>query len=293
MAEAALGERARAFYKMSGSGNDFVFFRSDDPELDPLGSSGIVKALCIRETGVGADGVVLLGAHGDNAIRIRYFNSDGSLGELCGNATLCATRLAPELGLIQSAEFEIHTDSGVVAARMRDGLPEVDLAPVSEISDAADGIERLARESCIGFARAGVPHIVIVDDELETADVVGRGSRLRHDPSLRDGANVNFVAPAKDGEWAMRTFERGVEGETLACGTGAVASAILLSRWGRAEGPVRLRTRSGRTLEVRLHQQGDAWYPSLRGAAHIVFTGQLRDFRPTEGRDEAPAASAS
>jgi len=291
MVDAALRDRARAFYKMSGSGNDFVFFQSDDVEADPVAASAMVRALCVRETGIGADGVVLLGRQGDNAIRIRYFNSDGSLGELCGNATLCATRLGPELGLVRVREFEIHTDSGIVAARMRDGLPEIDLAPVTEISDDAAGITRLARESCLGFARAGVPHIVIVDAELETADVVGRGSRLRHDPSLRDGANVNFVAPVKDGEWAMRTFERGVEGETLACGTGAVASAVLLSRWGRAEGPVRLRTRSGRTLEVRLRRQGDAWYPSLRGGAEMVFTGQLRDFRAAGGHDEVPVGS--
>ena len=96
------------------------------------------------------------------------------------------------------------------------------------------------------------------------------------DPSLRDGANVNFLSP--DGsDWKIRTYERGVEGETLACGTGAVAAGILLTQWGRASGPVGLKTRSGRRLEVRVTRNGDAWNPSLRGPADIVFEGELRD----------------
>jgi diaminopimelate epimerase len=89
------------------------------------------------------------------------------------------------------------------------------------------------------------------------------------------GANVNFVAPEKDGRWLIRTYERGVEGETLACGTGAVAASILLAGWGRSDSPVRLLTRSGLELSVRLRRDGDHWRPSLRGNAELVFTGQL------------------
>lgn len=276
------------FFKMSGSGNDFVFFDSSLGGMERLETPEFVRAICVRETGVGADGVVFLEPAGKQAIRIRYFNSDGSLGELCGNATLCATRLAHELGMVAAGELAVETDAGVIAARMVDGLPEIDFAPVTEIRPEVAEIEALPRESAMGFVRAGVPHIVILDGDIDTVAVLGRGSRIRRDRSLRDGANVNFVSPGAGpsaGRWRMRTYERGVEGETLACGTGAVATAILLVQWGRAASPVRLETRSGRVLEVRLRAEGGMWYPSLRGNADLVFSGELRDFL---GREDLP-----
>jgi len=162
---------------------------------------------------------------------------------------------------------------------MREDLPEVDLAPVTEVAPQLDSVGRLDREERLGFVRAGVPHVVIIDQDVATADILGRGSRIRRDPALRDGANVNFLS-GKPGGWTIRTYERGVEGETLACGTGAVASAILLVEWGRDSSPVRLETRSGKQLEVRLRREGSAWRPSLRGSADLIFTGQLRDLQP-------------
>lgn len=266
----------RRFYKMSGSGNDFVFFESTDGDMSELENPDAIRALSARGTGVGADGVVFLKPDSDESFSIRYYNSDGSLGELCGNATLCATRLANELGIISAPEISIKTDAGVITARMSNGLPEIDLAPVSEVQLEVPDIPRLDREQALGFARAGVPHIVIIDEDVETADIIGRGSRVRRDRSLRDGANVNFLSET-GGTWSVRTYERGVEGETLACGTGAVAAGILLIEWGRAISPVSLRTRSGRTLTVRVHREGGLWYPSLRGSAEIVFAGELRD----------------
>jgi len=267
-------DASRLFYKMSGSGNDFVFFDLSDGPPGELESTRAVQALSARGTGVGADGVVFLQPGDDRSFEIRYYNSDGSRGELCGNATLCSLKLSQDLGLVSEGEISIQTDAGTITARMVDGLPEIDLAPVSEVLAVAPGIPRLGREEFLGFARAGVPHIVIIDEDVETADIIGRGSSIRRDRSLRDGANVNFISP-EDGGWAIRTYERGVEGETLACGTGAVATAILLNEWGRAGSPVALRTKSGKTLEVRIRKQDDLWYPSLRGAAELVFTGRL------------------
>jgi diaminopimelate epimerase len=270
------GLMGRAFYKMSGSGNDFVFFDVREEAPGTLGTAEAIRLVCARGTGVGADGVVFLDRDDDDEITIHYYNSDGSLGELCGNATLCALRLATELGMAGGGEVRINTDAGLIHARMAGGLPEIDLAPVAEIAADFGAIPRLDREQQLGFARAGVPHIVILDQDVESADVIGRGSRIRRDPALRDGANVNFLSPAGD-DWKIRTYERGVEGETLACGTGAVAAGILLTLWGRVTGPVGLVTRSGRRLEVRVASEEDAWRPSLRGAAEIVFTGELRD----------------
>ena len=265
----------RAFYKMSGSGNDFVFFDVGQEPPGSLESPAAIRAISARRTGVGADGVVFLEPRSSSEFAIRYYNSDGSLGELCGNATLCALRLASDRGMVSQAEVSIHTDAGIIQARMADGLPEIDLAPVTEVSPEAAGIPRLDREELLGFARVGVPHIVIVDRDVATADVLDRGSRIRRDPSLRDGANVNFVT-ASGNDWKIRTYERGVEGETLACGTGAVATGILLTEWGRATSPVGLITRSGRRLEVTVRRRSrDSWLPSLRGPAELIFEGRL------------------
>lgn len=272
-----LMDAGRTFYKMSGSGNDFVFFDVRDAPAGKLEDPESIRTICARGTGVGADGVVFLERGSPDSFSIRYYNSDGSLGELCGNATLCSLRLAKELGIGAFNETWIHTDAGAIRARMADGLPEIDLAPVTEVRLDVPEIPMLDREKHLGFARAGVPHIVIVDEDVATADILGRGSRIRRDRSLKDGANVNFVTPSADGSWIIRTYERGVEGETLACGTGAVATGILLTEWGRAKSPVRLQTRSDRTLEVTIRRKDSAWLPSLKGPAEIVFVGQLRD----------------
>jgi diaminopimelate epimerase len=266
----------RTFYKMSGSGNDFVFFDVGELAAGALESPEAVRAISARRTGVGADGVVFLEPRSEADFAIRYYNSDGSLGELCGNATLCALKLATDRGMVSANEVSIHTDAGLIHARMTDGYPEIDLAPVTEVRTDAAAIPRLEREASLGFARVGVPHIVIVDENVATADVQGRGSSIRRDPSLRDGANVNFVTKSGS-DWQIRTYERGVEGETLACGTGAVATGILLTEWGRATSPVGLITRSGRRLEVTVRRAGASWIPSLKGPAELVFEGQLRE----------------
>jgi diaminopimelate epimerase len=266
----------RAFYKMSGSGNDFIMVNAMTERPGRLAEATTVQALCARGTGIGADGIVFLEPSGSADFRMVYLNSDGSRADLCGNASLCSARLANELGIVSGTEFRIETDSGVLGARLRDGAPEVDLQPVSEVQPKLPF--RLENgEQWIGFALAGVPHLGVRCADVDATDVVGRGRPLRFDPSLARGANVNFLAQDGEGGWRIRTYERGVEGETLACGTGAVASAILLVEAGEAESPVRLRTLSGRTLTVRLRRHDNGWLPSLAGEATIVFEGRLGD----------------
>ena len=267
--------RGARFYKMSGSGNDFIFFDKHDGSPAPMQNPAAIKSLCAHGTGVGADGVVFFDRPDPGAVRIAYYNSDGSLGELCGNATLCAVRLTEILGGPLEGELSIRTDAGEVAGRLVEGIPEIDLEPVSEIVADWQAIRREDKEVRLGYAVAGVPHVAIEVPDVGSIDVRGRGSEVRRDPSLPHGANVNFLAPLGDSRWAIRTYERGVEGETLACGTGAVASAILLQTWGRAESPVRLVTRSGRELTVTFRRDDDRWYPSLKGNAELVFTGEL------------------
>ena len=274
----------RAFYKMSGSGNDFVFVdvRQDDP--GDLATPERIRAVCARGTGVGADGMVFLGAGSPGAdVGIRYFNADGSVGELCGNATLCTVRLATVLGVDVRSGLRIATDAGVMTARLSSGLPEFDLGAVGSVQTEA-AIDRVAGEHRIGYAVAGVPHVVVLVDDVETVDVAARGRSLRHHATTgAPGANINFVAPASGsghalGDWVIRTYERGVESETLACGTGSVVTSTMLRAWGVATtSPVRLWTRSGLPLDVTVQRSGDEWTAALRGQARLVFRGELID----------------
>jgi diaminopimelate epimerase len=268
------------FWKMSGSGNDFAFFdgRTDPSIVDRVRDPDFVREVCAPHTGVGADGVCAIHP-ADPAIAdfsLLYLNRDGSVGELCGNASLCATRLAVELGLGAPSGLRFRTDAGVVQGRVRDGEPEIDLQPATGLRSDA-GISRLAGEERLGFVNTGVPHLVIRTDSVDAIELTARGPELRYHTSLKAGANVNWIAPAGPGSWKMRTYERGVEGETLACGTGAVACAELLNSWGESAAETRLETRSGRILTVRLRDVGGARIPSLAGEGRIVFDGVLRE----------------
>jgi diaminopimelate epimerase len=266
----------RKFWKMSGSGNDFLFF---DARIDPPGAfatAAMIDRVCARATGVGADGVVFIQNDAAEAFRIRYFNRDGSLAELCGNASLCSARLATELGVGNRAGFRFATDAGVISARFAGDQPEIDLQPTTGLRLDA-GLKLEAGEQRMGFADTGVPHLVVLVDDVENVDVDRRGRQLRFDPSLADGANVNFVGKAEGDLWRMRTYERGVEGETLACGTGSVAAAVLLEAWGLSGSQTKLRSTSGQILTANVRHEGSEIRPSLQGEARIVFVGELAE----------------
>ena len=271
----AVALQGRRFWKMTGSGNDFLFFDNRDGAHDDLADPVAIAALCDRRNGVGADGIVLIDASTTTAFGMRYYNRDGSLAEMCGNAALCSTRLARELGIAGPGDFSFDTTSGPVTARLTSSDPEIDMVPVTGL-DAAFHTPLGPGERRIGYARVGVPHLVVLCDDVGDVDVVIRGRALRHLDQLPDGANVNFVSrDPSSGTWSMRTYERGVEDETLACGTGTVATAALLRAWALASDGVDLLTRSGCTV----HAEGGTALrpPVLRGEGRVVFTGLLRD----------------
>jgi diaminopimelate epimerase len=264
------------FHKMTGSGNDFVVFGPSAGSFAELENPKTIRLICARGTGVGADGVVFLEPTSADTVGMRYYNADGSRASLCGNASLCSTRLAIETGMIHSKELTLDTDAGLLKARLRDGLPEIDLQPVTTVRPDASDLGKQGNEERLGYALVGVPHVIVEVADLEEIDLPGRGSALRNHASLPNGANVNFVAKGPAG-WAYRTYERGVEGETLACGSGAVATAILLASWGQAGDKTTLKTRSGLPLTVTVRRSGETWIPSLRGEGRIVYHGILRD----------------
>ncbi len=288
------------FTKMTGSGNDFVVFDGREVSADLVTRPEVIRSICSRHNGIGADGLVLLepvissaqadGAPehglpetGAGAIRLRYFNRDGTLGELCGNATLCSTALVVARGLSPADRVSLLTDAGPVRSRVTGSEPEIDIAPVTQVIPQLPLEAGLAASAQrVGYARVGVPHVVLLLSDsaaLERIEPIAGGRPIRQAASLQpDGANVNWVAPTADGRWAYRTYERGVEDETLACGTGAIAAAILLTTWGLASGAVTLVTRSGRPVTVRLTRSAAEpaqWQPSLRGEGRVVFRGTI------------------
>ncbi len=269
-----------SFAKLVGSGNDFVFLDGQDPAIRAVEDPGVVRRICDRRGGVGADGVVwLLPADGASnaSYEMRYYNADGSRADLCGNAALCSVTLATRIGLAPvDRPFAFQSDAGrLTGRRLSTDRSEVTMPLVRDIRTQMSGIEHLESER-VGFADSGVPHLVISVPDVDAVDVLARGRRLRWHESLGpSGANVNFVSPDADGAWRMRTFERGVEGETLACGTGAVASTAVLRDWGLAGPSLTVVTRSGLPVTVSFDATDPSAAPALAGEGRIVFEGRF------------------
>jgi diaminopimelate epimerase len=269
--------RGTLFYKMTGSGNDFVMLdgRATAPDRWPPAR---VRAICDRRNGVGADGLVILTPATPGAVRMSYWNSDGSHGAMCGNAALCSGRLSVDLEMVPPGEFCLLTDAGLVRVISRAQADEAEInLPDCDLPRDLPDPRLAAGEHWFSLGTVGVPHLVVRVDAVESVDVAGRGGMLRSDARVGPGgANVNFVSPSKEpgGSWLIRTFERGVEGETLACGTGTVAAALALGSRGEAELPLRFRSRGGPELTVRAQQDGtratEIW---LAGQGRLLFRG--------------------
>lgn len=260
---------------MSGSGNDFVVLdgRATSPQL---WSPERIREICDRRRGVGADGLVILGPATAQSVRMLYWNADGSHGALCGNAALCCGRLAVDLELVPAGEFCLLTDAGVVRVAAGKGGEETEVnLPDTELPQD-HRIDLRPGERWCSFGSVGVPHLVLAVDDVEKVDVTTRGRELRWHPSLGPaGANVNFISPSGGSQPRLiRTYERGVEDETLACGTGTVAAALAIASRNEAQFPLRFRSRGGSELSVRAVYRGsqasEIW---LGGEGRLVFRG--------------------
>jgi diaminopimelate epimerase len=263
------------FYKMTGSGNDFVMLDGRRTEAAAWPADRIA-GVCTRREGVGADGLVILTPSGSNQVRMEYWNADGTRASMCGNAALCSTRLSAWLGLAGADGMTLETDAGTFATRCTGpgewtaalNLPPVD-APVPVDVPLDPG------EDGIWVGTVGVPHAVILLEDLERDELMERGRAIRWHPAFPTGANANFIARDTAG-WAMRTYERGVEGETWACGTGAVASALALAVYRNETPPITIRSRGGKDLRISATISGtratDLW---LAGEGRLVFEGTI------------------
>lgn len=262
------------FHKFSGAGNDFILGDNRQGAWNVAPLSRLARGLCRRGLSVGADGLILLEPSTKAHLRLRLFNPDGSQSPFCGNGARCAARYA-FLKVAAGRTMSLETGAGVVSARvLPDGRVEVEVPlPPEEPRPVEVSLPRATVPALL--VSAGVPHLVVFVRNLSAVPVPSLGASLRRAPEVGpEGANVDFVSTVGGGPYPIRTFERGVEGETLACGTGAVAAAWALRCRKAVTGPVRLLPRSGKVLEVTFSSDRSP-FCRLTGEARPVYRGFL------------------
>lgn len=259
------------FSKLSGAGNDFIVIDNRQHSIH-LAPEQIQK-LCTRRTGVGADGLILIEPSAHNAFSMKYHNSDGFLGSMCGNGGRCAVYFASTIGIPATSgnayAFEANGNRYDAWVLGSESVKLKMLAPVG----FRDNLE--IEGECCYAVNTGSPHALIYTSDLDAVKVNQTGSAIRHRTDFfPEGTNVNFIKITSPHALALRTFERGVEEETLACGTGAVAAALMSYRLGKISSTtVRVTVRSGDTLEVQFNEQMSDVF--LTGPAKIIYQGSL------------------
>jgi len=263
------------FVKMNGAGNDFVMLDNRTGQLS-LTDAQIAK-ICDRHRGVGADGLLMVESSNDESdYRMRYYNADGAEAEMCGNGARCFARFADRLSPAADGKVSFTTPAGVISAQLNGD--RVSLA-MSEPGPFADGVELDAagQNLTVYSINTGVPHAIVLVDDLDGTDVHMLGKALRHHHHFQPrGTNANFVNQIGPANLVIRTYERGVEAETLACGTGVVASALTLAALTDAPSPISVTVRGGDTLTVAFEKNGTGFSRViLTGPADFVFAGEI------------------
>src|SRR6478735_1542555 len=262
------------FTKMNGAGNDFILFdnRTRDIDLD----RNQIAQLCDRHRGIGADGILLLEKPTNRAdFRMRYFNADGGEAEMCGNGARCFARFANKVGG-QKEKISFETPAGVISAELKGDLITLRMTDPTDLRLNLD-LPMAAENKSVHFINSGVPHVVVPVAKIDDADVRRDGATIRHHKMFSpNGANVNFIEKRGPSKIAIRTYERGVEDETLACGTGIVASALIFAATERTDGPIGVLVRGGSELNVDFHRDGQRFTDvTLTGPAEFVFEGTI------------------
>ena len=268
------------FWKMSGTGNDFIIIDNRKGLVKTRDMAHLVARTCRRRESVGADGVIFVTDSEEYDFGWRFFNADGGEVEMCGNGGRCVSRFAFLKG-IAGSRMTFETLVGPISAEVEGRMAKVLLpAPRNEATDV--DLPFLAGWLSCDFVNTGVPHVVVQVSDLEKHPVFDQGREIRyHEEFSPEGTNANFMTIVGPNELAVRTYERGVEDETLACGTGAVASALMAFRRGSVSSPVTVHTRGGEELIIHLSSEGydvgtadRIW---LQGNTSVIYMATLHD----------------
>lgn len=268
------------FTKLHGNGNDFILIDEyNEKIIKDNRKAAFALKYCDRRFGIGGDGVLFIGKSDAANIRMRIYNSDGTEAEMCGNGIRCLVKYALDEGYINE-QASIETLSGKLTVKSRNedrtwvsvnmGKPQFERAKIP-----AKGDGEFFNVSLMGYevsaVNTGVPHAVIFVDSLDNNELMSSAPEIRYDPIFPKGTNVNFVKVNSKDELTIRTYERGVEGETLSCGTGSVACAAVSYKLGKTGNKVKVNTKGG---ELRITITEDAAY--MEGSAERVFEGTLK-----------------
>lgn len=253
------------FYKYQGAGNDFIMV--DNRKLFfPKSNSSLIHKLCDRRFGIGADGLILLESSEKNDFTMIYYNADGKEGSMCGNGGRCIVAFAKKLAIIGN-ETTFEATDGLHYAKIENDLINLQMADIKNIEIHDNHI----------FLNTGSPHHVNFYDEVAPLNVAEMGAKIRYGaPYFEEGTNVNFVEQVSGNSFKVRTYERGVEDETLACGTGVTAVAIAANKTNRtAEEKIYIEVLGG-NLEVSFKKDGNCYKNVfLKGPAQFVFEGNI------------------
>ena len=264
------------FTKMNGAGNDFVVLDNRSRQFSLDGKT--IARLCDRHRGVGADGLLAVEpAEGQADFRMRYYNADGGEAEMCGNGARCFARYSARLMPEKPASLSFETQAGVIVAKPEGDRVSLDMGrPTDHRAPQVFDLGGASHE--IHFLNPGVPHAVVFVENVEKVDVQNLGRTIRrHEAFAPKGTNANFAQALDQNHLVLRTYERGVEGETLACGTGVCATALLHALAAGAASPVHVTVRGGDTMRVDFTKDADGSFATakLTGPADFVFDGVI------------------
>jgi diaminopimelate epimerase len=263
------------FTKMSGSGNDFILIDHREPFLKEDRLKDFIQKVCRRRVSVGADGLILIERSEKADFKWRFYNADGSEPEMCGNGGRCAARFASLKG-IAGPSLKFETLAGILSAQVDGKRVRLEMTkPFGLKLDETLVVD--GKKEVFSFINTGVPHVVLFTKDLEKLDIVKVGRAIRrHSQFSPAGANVNFVRVEKGASLSVRTYERGVEDETLACGTGVVASALIAAFKGLVKSPVSIKTRGGEVLTVHFEIEAvDVIRVFFEGEVHIIYEAEM------------------
>jgi len=266
------------FAKMSGTGNDFIVIDHRQAIFPAKDQAAFVRAVCRRMFSVGADGLILIENSEKADFSWQFYNANGSVAEMCGNGARCAARFAYARGIAAEKKMCFETLAGIIEAEIldNDGVSLLMTDPVDYRKGLSADLG--GQEMDISFMDSGVPHAVLFMEEGVDIPVKEWGHTIRfHELFQPAGTNVNFVQDLGEGVIRVRTYERGVEDETMACGTGAVAAAIFAAEKGVCSSPVEVLTSGGEQLKIVFDLQGNGTAENvyLQGPARIIYIGQI------------------